>query len=344
MNFSALFFLILLFVSSNFSAQTLRIAFGSCGHQDTELGIYKVIAQSKPDYFVFLGDNIYGDTRNMEVLQSKYAQLSVNLNFRILQDSTQILATWDDHDYGENDAGRHYPMKEESKALFLNFFKEPNDSDRYKHKGVYTSYEFKIKQKKIQLLVLDTRTFRDNMTLFDSLVLKDSSLKYEIDYVPTLSIDSTFLGDAQWIWLENKLKEKADYRIIISSTQFGISYNGYESWSNFPHERNKLLQLILKTKANGLVFISGDVHYGELSKVNYPGLYPIYDLTASGLSESLHFATPNSNRIQGPVMENHFGLLTINTKKKELQLQVINHKKEIKIDHKIGLKVLKIKR
>ena len=51
---------------------------------------------------------------------------------------------------------------------------------------------------------------------------------------------------------ENELKENADVRIIGSSTQFGIEWNGYESWENFPSEKQKMIDLIKKTKANNL--------------------------------------------------------------------------------------------
>ena len=67
-----------------------------------------------------------------------------------------------------------------------------------------------------------------------------------------------------------------------------------------------------KTKANHLLFISGDVHYAEVSKFEHPDCYPIYDVTSSGLSSTWKFATPNKNRLEGPIMENHFGLLTVN--------------------------------
>ena len=80
----------------------------------------------------------------------------------------------------------------------------------------------------------------------------------------------------------------------------------------FPNEQRKLLKLIKKTKANGVLFISGDVHYAEISKMEVRNLYPIYDITSSGLSSTWHFATPNKYRIEGPIMENHFGLLSIN--------------------------------
>ena len=135
--------------------------------------------------------------------------------------------------------------------------------------------------------------------------------------------------------------KKADIRIIASSTQFGHSYNGYESWNNYPHEKNRMFQLIQETKANGVLFISGDVHYAELSKEDVPGMYPMYDLTASGISQSWHFATPNTNRIQGPVMENHFGLLNIDWKHKTLGLSIIDGTNTVRINQVIPWRALR---
>ena len=120
------------------------------------------------------------------------------------------------------------------------------------------------------------------------------------------------------------MNKPADLRIIESGSQFGIEYNSYESWANYPLEHQKMIDLIKKTKANGVLFLSGDVHYAEISKILVPDMYPIYDVTSSGLSSKWHFATPNKNRIEGPVMENHFGLLTIDWK-----LKVPNIKMEV---------------
>jgi alkaline phosphatase D len=331
----------LLFFFSISYAQDLKIAFGSCGHQDRTLSIFDFVSDLKPDYFIFLGDNVYLDTRDTSVMRKEYAKLNENLSFQKLKAATKILATWDDHDYGEDDAGKYYPMKNESKKIFLDFFKEPENSLRYEHQGIYTSYMIKKRRKRIQLILLDTRTFRSNLTRYQKGMNKDSIFDYDLLYVPNNKVDSTILGDEQWGWLENELRQKADIRIICSSTQFGITYNGYESWANFPKEQEKMLALIRKTKANGAFFISGDVHYAELSKWENQFTYPIYDLTASGLTQSWHFATPNKNRIAGPVMENHFGLLEFNLKRKKVSLQIIDRDNQVRINQILDLKELK---
>ena len=308
--------------SQNAAPLISKIAFGSCAHEKHSQPVLDVIVQHKPDVFVYLGDNIYGDTRDMNVLKAKYAELAAKPEFQRLKKNTRLLATWDDHDYGWNDIGRHYPFKTQSKEIFLEFFGEPANSDRRKHAGIYTSYYFKGKGKTLQLILLDNRTFRDNLRRYRGELHSDDKFFYKLDYYWHETADSTLLGAEQWAWLENELKQPADVRIIGSGSQFSISFNGYEAWANFPHEQKRMLDLIKKTKANGVVFITGDVHYAEISKLQSPGMYPIYDVTSSGITSTWHFATPNANRIEGPIMENHFGLITVNWDKPDVEIKM----------------------
>lgn len=319
-----------------------KIAFGSCSEQDKPQPILDLVTRQKPDIFIYLGDNIYGDTKDMAELKAKYDQLGAKPEFQRLKAGTRLFATWDDHDYGWNDAGRHYPFKKESKELFLNFFDEPAASYRRQHEGVYTFYAFGPRGRRVQIILLDTRTFRDDLLPYKGNLKDDSRYFYELDYSPHTSRDSTLLGMEQWKWLEEQLNMPADIRIICSSTQFGIEYNGYEAWANFPNEQKKMLDLIEKTHAGGVFFISGDVHYSELSMIKRDGLYPVYDFTASGITSTWHFATPNKNRIEGPVMENHFGMITIDWEAKSpvIKFECIDAKNNPRFEYSVPLSSL----
>ena len=299
-----------------------KIAFGSCASSRRPQPVLDLVVQHKPDLFVYLGDNIYGDTKDMNVLKEKYAELAAKPEFQRLKKNVRIVATWDDHDYGWNDTGRHWPFKAQSKEIFLDFFGEPANSDRRKHPGIYTSYMFSSGGKTLQLILLDNRTFRYDLRMYKGELDRDESFFYRLDYYPHQTPDSTFLGKEQWAWLENELMKPADLRIIGSGSQFSISYNGYEAWANFPHEQKKMLDLIRKTRANGVFFITGDVHYAEISKLQSEGMYPIYDVTSSGITSTWKFATPNTNRIEGPIMDNHFGLITIDWKKPDIEIRM----------------------
>ncbi|MCG8326037.1 MAG: alkaline phosphatase family protein [Chitinophagales bacterium] len=289
---------------------TLRIAFGSCAHEDQDQPLLNIASGLAPDLFIYLGDNIYGDTRNMDTLRAKYNKLGAKPEFQNLSNQTKILSVWDDHDFGENDAGRHYPFKEASKEIFMDFWKVPANSDRRQHEGIYGVEYFENGGKKIQVVLLDTRTFRDDLihrTPEDSIIHKN-------DYIPNQNQDSTFLGETQWQWLEQQFLTPADIRIIASSNQFSHEYNGWESWTNVPHEQQKMISLIKKTKANGVIFISGDVHWGEISKMPVEASYPIYDVTSSGITQTWDIIEPNKNRVGPAIAQNNIGLIEITTK------------------------------
>ena len=169
----AVVFLSLLIPVTGITQNISKIAFGSCGSEDHPLPIFDVVVKHDPDLFIFLGDNIYGDTENMDTLKKKYDSLSAKPTFQNLKKNVDIIATWDDHDYGLNDMGKRYPFKQESKEIFLNFFNEPTNSPRREHKGVYTSYIYEMNGKKLQVILLDTRTFRDDLKLYKAVLEKE---------------------------------------------------------------------------------------------------------------------------------------------------------------------------
>lgn len=336
---------IIVYINVYSQAVVSKIAFGSCGSQDNPLPIFDVVVKHKPDLFIFLGDNLYGDTRNMDDLREDYATLGAKQSFQNLKKNVPIIATWDDHDYGKNDAGRHYPFKAESKEIFLEFFNEPKDSERRKHEGIYTSYMYETNGKKLQIILVDNRTFRDDLKFYTGQYKSDKRYFYHLDYAPHTDTTKTFLGEEQWKWLEGELSKPADLRIIGSGTQFGIEFNGYEAWANMPHEQKRFLNLIKKTRANGVMFITGDVHYAEISKLTEPDLYPIYDVTSSGLSSTWKFACPNINRIEGPIMENHFGLISVdwNAPDPKVKMEIWDVKDEQRIEKTINLSEISFK-
>ena len=322
-----------------------KIAFGSCSDENEPQPILDLVIKHKPDIFVYLGDNIYGDTNNMDTLRAKYNRLAAKPEFQRLKKSTKLFATWDDHDYGQNDAGKYFPFKKGSKEIFLDFFNEPANSDRRKHEGIYTSYFFESNGRKLQLILLDVRTFRNNPRIYRGELSEQEKYFYPLGYYPLEISDSTLLGEEQWKWLEAELKKPADIRLIGSGSQFGISYNGYEAWANFPHEQKRMLNLIKNTKANGVVFLSGDVHYAEISKLENKGQYPIYDITSSGITSTWLFATPNDNRIEGPVMDNHFGLVTIDWSQKDpsIKMEIWDVRDNQRIEYTIKLSEISFK-
>jgi alkaline phosphatase D len=277
-----------------------RIAFGSCSDQNLDQSILYRVVEKQPQLFVYLGDNIYGDTYDMRVLEAEYGKLSCKPEFQNLISHMNVIATWDDHDYGHNDVGNDYPEKVESKQVFMNFWGEKNDMQRQSHTGVYTSYYYGDSSNLVQIILLDLRTFRSP--------LKTGSDGY---YIPNYDSSVTMLGSEQWAWLQNELLKPARVRIIGSSSRFDTQYDGDECWENFPYEIQKMFQTIRDAHANGVVFISGDVHFGELCKRMEPNLYPLYDCTASPLARHANPAWGNAYQIAFAPEGYNFGMLDI---------------------------------
>ncbi|MCL2913533.1 alkaline phosphatase family protein [Shewanella corallii] len=293
--------------------ESFNILFGSCSHQDKAMPIFDAINREQADLFIFLGDNIYGDTEDMAVLKSKYDKLGQQPGFRRLIESTDVIAIWDDHDYGENDAGREYQQKQASRDIMLDFWGEPNDSPRRSRKdGIYTSVFFGEGERSIQVIMPDLRWNRPplNSRSYAGYWLRQW-FSNEGPYLPVAG-DISMLGEAQWQWLEQELKKPAAVRIIASSLQLLPEFTGWESWANFPYDRNRLLKFIREHKVNGVVMISGDTHWGEISRVEQGLDYPLWEVTSSGLTQEWKQVSPNKHRVGEYTAEVNYGQLLIN--------------------------------
>ncbi|NVO84716.1 alkaline phosphatase D family protein [Hymenobacter terrestris] len=282
------------------SGAELRIAFGSCSRQNLPQPLWADIARDQPDVWMWLGDNIYGDSDDPAVLRAKYATQFNNPGYRQLREQgTRIIGTWDDHDYGRNDGDKNYPFKAQNQQLALDFLEEPADSPRRRQEGIYAAYEYRVAGKKVKVLLLDDRYFQDPL-------YRDAQKVYQPN--PTGDV----LGEAQWAWLRAQLAgSDADAHIIGSGIQFLPTQHPYEKWSNFPAARQRLLNLFSETQPKGLLLVSGDRHIGEVSELAVPGLArPVLEVTSSGLTHpaTQNTGEPNALRVGPLVNQKHYAL------------------------------------
>jgi alkaline phosphatase D len=169
------------------------------------------------------------------------------------------LATWDDHDFGKNDGGSDLAGKQAAQQLFLRFWNIPLNDPRSSREGVYHAESFGHAGQRVQVILLDTRYFRSPLKITNQ---RGASGKER--YVPDDDPSKTMLGDAQWTWLRDRLREPAEVRIVVSSIQVVSDGHGWERWGNLPLERRKLYQLIGETKAEGVVFVGRPTHRRHL--------------------------------------------------------------------------------
>ncbi|MEE2904346.1 MAG: alkaline phosphatase D family protein [Myxococcota bacterium] len=300
---------------------SFRLAFGSCAHQDKPQPILREVVRQNPHAFIYLGDNIYGDTNDdISVMTAAYEKLASKEEFQMLRKSIPLLQTWDDHDYGANDAGREYPLKEKAKEVFLDFWEVSADDVRRTREGIYYSKVVKSGGKIVQLIVLDTRTFRGAWTK------RGQDAKYKHRYKP--ADGNNILGKEQWKWLEVTLAKPADVHIIASSIQFSGDYHGFEAWANAPDQRAKMADLIEQQTENPVIFISGDVHHGELSMFRGPSKRKIYDLTSSGINQVGTILEPSKSRVGEAFFKPNIGMITIDWRQQEVRFELLGEKGE----------------
>ncbi len=219
--------------------------------------------EASPDICLWVGDNIYADTDDdPEVLRRCYAALEARPVFKALRNQSTFVATWDDHDYGNNDEGRDYPLKDFSRGLFRSFWQMeefiPEDRD-----GIYHVRRFPGGEHGLQIILLDPRYNRD-------------------DEGP----EADTLGHNQWQWLEEQLLQPASLRLIVSGYQILLGADvTSETWDKFPKARQRLFDLIRATAAENVIFITGDQHYAEVLKLDRALDIDAWEFQFSGINQ-----------------------------------------------------------
>jgi alkaline phosphatase D len=297
-----------------------RLSLGSCANQKLAQPIWQTILSDRPDFHLFGGDNVYASEQpwSLEQLREAYAMAATHEGMAQLMRNVPYMAMWDDHDYGFNDGGAEFAGKQGSKQALLDFFKIAQNHALRSREGLYDAQIIGAGERRIQIIMLDTRWFRS--TLSRPLV---PGLPGQERYIPDPSPEKTMLGEAQWRWLEDQLKQTAQIRLIYSGIQVLAHGHGWERWGNLPLERQRLLDLIARTKAQGVILLSGDRHIGALYKETEAAPYPLWEMTSSGLTHAWARASEaGPNRMGDLVRTNHYGLVDLNWVKSEVHLQL----------------------
>jgi alkaline phosphatase D len=301
-------------------APLTRIAFGSCSHQQKPQPIWDAVLAYQPELFIFTGDNVYGDVTSeaMTELREAYATAEKVEGIARLRAQVPVLATWDDHDYGQNDGGGDFAYRQQAKQLFLDFWGIGGDDPRTRRPGLYHAEIWGPPGERVQIILLDTRSFRSPLRPTD----ERHALGKEA-YLPDPDPTKTMLGEAQWAWLTEQLRAPAELRLLVSSVQVLAEQHGFERWGNLPLERQRLLDLLAETDARGVVLVSGDRHIGALYRLREGVPYPLYEITSSGLN--MAYAR---NRDIGPLRlgevygQDNFGTIDVDWQAGEVTLAV----------------------
>eukprot|EP00753_Platysulcus_tardus_P014445 PLAT4369.4.p1 GENE.PLAT4369.4~~PLAT4369.4.p1 ORF type:complete len:413 (+),score=76.27 PLAT4369.4:169-1239(+) len=268
--------------------------------------------------WVWLGDIVYADIRvgageflpaPLSVVRHTYSSQKNLTAYQRLRANVPIFGVWDDHDYGVDEGDGSLADKDERKDILLEFLDVPHDAAVRQHRGIYQAHTFGDVGRRVKLILLDNRYF------------KQVPESYYGFYTPRSS-EKSLLGEEQWDWLESQLSDSdAQLHIIGSGTQIVPTDKPMsEKWGNFPSERLRLLRLV-RDSGVPTVLLSGDVHMAELTATHLDGT-PFYELTSSGMTHSwsgqvvaaelvAQHILPASYRLAPIYSGFNFGLVTI---------------------------------
>lgn len=235
--------------------------------------IFESMARTPGSFMLWLGDNWY--TREVDY----YSEWG--LWYRASHDRAQPvlrnflkamphLAIWDDHDFGPNDMGKAYTLKENSRQVFKAYWCNPSFGEE--DRGVYSQYS----HGDADFFLLDDRYFRSSDELPDSVNGKPNP-------------DKRMYGPAQMEWLKNALAvSKATFKFIVTGSQALNPVSPFDKIKDFPVEYQELMDFLDSHKIKGVVFLTGDRHHSEVIRLPRTNNYPLYDITVSPLTSGTH--------------------------------------------------------
>jgi len=233
--------------------------------------IFETMAKESSAFMLWLGDAWYTRDVDYNSEWGLWYRASHDRSHKVLQNFLKAMpqyAIWDDHDYGPNDIGKNYILKEASRKVFMNYF--CNTSYGENGQGIYSM----ITWADVEVFMTDDRWWRSEDRIKDS-----------VDGKP--NPEKRMLGKEQMEWLKNSLLHSfATFKIVAVGSQVLNPVSPFDKWWDFPAEYDELMNFIKEYKITGVVFLTGDRHHSEIIKVERPGHYPLYDITVSALTSS----------------------------------------------------------
>ncbi len=247
--------------------------------RDAEL--WPTMAASGADFMLWLGDTVYLRESDWSSASGIWYRFRADRSTPSLQPFLAAMphyATWDDHEFGPNNANADWPLAHVARAAFEAYwpnqtFGTPRDPHAIYHRFQWADAVF---------LVMDNRTHRVDSTTPDDL---PGYPKHQY-------------GPAQLRWLKQNLASRNEggarrhqrLTFVVTGSQFLAErhYPGSEDHHRYQAERAEILDFVRANKIGGVVFLSGDVHFSEVLRREGLLPYPLYEFTSSSLTAGAH--------------------------------------------------------
>ena len=299
---------------SNSPNQHFSIAMGSCVYLNDEgipqrggdYQIFRSIANQNPDIMFWLGDNVYFhemDWHSKTGMQYRYSHMRQLPEIQSLLHTGAHYAIWDDHDYGPNDSDRSFIGRDQALEVFNEFWANP--TQKIENMGIATSFS----RGDCDFFLLDNRYFRSpqKRTTGDRTILGKDQLEWLIDALCTSEATFKFVA----------------FGGLVLSSSYHVKNQNYIS--NYSDERTYLLEEIEANNIQNVVFLTGDKHYSEISKLINRRDNVIYEITSSALTSA-----PNTreiiNRFRVPgthIQQRNFAVLNVTSGSNARQIEVV---------------------
>ena len=269
------------------STKPMRISFGSCFHK---IGVHnpnlmRLIRKRGNHAMLLLGDLAVDDRETKTNMHySDYLLRDVSKPWREFSANIPVYASWDDHDYLNNDKSglQKGRITNEARNSLRNLWQENwnNPETEVENRGIY----FNTKIGDVEVIMLDTRSCRD------------FSKRTKLD---------AYLGEAQMQWLKKTLKKSKAKFIVISSGTMWSDYmsRAKDSWGTWDIEgRKQIFDFIEKNGIGGVLLLSGDRHGARGFKIVRPSGFTLYEFEAAtlgGVPGPGSFAPDKTNQLFG---------------------------------------------
>lgn len=273
--------------------------------------IFSSIHQQKPDVMLWLGDNVYyreADWYTRSGMVHRYTHDRATPELQPLLASAANYAIWDDHDFGPDNSDGAWIHKETAWEVFRDFWGNPTFGVGGQ-KGCTTFFQYAD----MDFFLLDNRYFRT---------------PNNCETCPERSL----LGKEQLQWFLSALAASyAPYKIVaIGGQVVTTSANHETAFHFFPAERDSILRFIERENIKGVIFLTGDKHYTELSAMQNKAGNWVYDLTTSPLTSGPYSDALtkelNAYRVEGSFFGQHnFSMLHFSGPRTNRKLEIRNY-------------------
>ena len=295
---------------------------GLCRRGAAGYPIFDVMRAQQLDFFLFLGDTMYGDNlcpsppnepgadfraTTLAEYRARHRDQRAAEALRRFLDSVPVYVIWDDHEVRNNFAGPFDSQMPAGRQALREYWpiRVVSDDPSRLYRTVRAGAD-------LELFILDTRQYRS------SNADQDGQAK-------------TMLGERQLQWLLLGITEStATWKVIVTSVPLsilkggGANVPGNDGWAGgadgtgFERERQVIVNCILSQRVMNVVFLAGDVHYVQANAYdpNGDGIPDFHEFMAGPLSAAPGPQTPASAGLRPTTLINeggyfNFGLIRV---------------------------------